>query len=105
MKASADDFRRLPGRCPAAGQESVQEQVSYIFMLVYDGIIMQSSGGQLMAKPFTVSTPSRLCLFGEHQDYLGLEVVAAAIDLRFIATASSRDDSLIKIAIDRKSVV
>ena len=52
-----------------------------------------------MAKPFTVSTPSRLCLFGEHQDYLGLEVVAAAIDLRFIATASSRDDSLIKIAI------
>ena len=26
----------------------------------------------------TVSTPSRICLFGEHQDYLGLEVIASA---------------------------
>ena len=25
------------------------------------------------------SVPSRICLFGEHQDYLGLEVIAAAI--------------------------
>jgi galactokinase len=24
-----------------------------------------------------VSTPGRLCLFGEHQDYLGLPVIAA----------------------------
>ena len=52
-----------------------------------------------MSKTFHVSTPSRLCLFGEHQDYLGLEVIAAAIDLRFTATVSERDDSLIQIAI------
>jgi len=52
-----------------------------------------------MSIPFTVSTPSRLCLFGEHQDYLGLEVIAAAIDLRFYATIAARDDSWIKIAI------
>ena len=32
-----------------------------------------------------ISTPSRLCLFGEHQDYLGLDVIALAIDLRFSA--------------------
>ena len=36
----------------------------------------------------TVSTPSRICLFGEHQDYLGLEVIAAAINLRFYAKIS-----------------
>ncbi len=29
-----------------------------------------------------VSTPGRICLFGEHQDYLGLPVIAAAINLR-----------------------
>ena len=29
-----------------------------------------------------VSAPGRVCLFGEHQDYLGLPVIAAAIDLR-----------------------
>ncbi len=36
-------------------------------------------------KTYHVSTPSRLCLFGEHQDYLGLEVIACAINLRFSA--------------------
>ena len=29
-----------------------------------------------------VSTPGRICLFGEHQDYLNLPVIAAAISLR-----------------------
>lgn len=29
-----------------------------------------------------VSAPGRLCLLGEHQDYFGLPVIAAAIDLR-----------------------
>jgi len=29
-----------------------------------------------------VSTPGRICLFGEHQDYLGLPVIAAAISRR-----------------------
>ncbi len=29
-----------------------------------------------------VSVPGRICLFGEHQDYLGLPVITAAIDLR-----------------------
>jgi len=30
----------------------------------------------------TVSSPGRLCLFGEHQDYLGLPVISMAISLR-----------------------
>lgn len=52
-----------------------------------------------MPETIQVSTPSRLCLFGEHQDYLGLEVVAAAINLRFRATLSRRSDRQIHIAI------
>ncbi len=35
-----------------------------------------------------ISAPGRICLFGEHQDYLGLPVIAAAIDLRVAITAS-----------------
>lgn len=44
-----------------------------------------------------VSTPSRICLFGEHQDYLGLEVIASAINLRFSTKAERRGDSLLHI--------
>ncbi len=44
-----------------------------------------------------VSAPGRICLFGEHQDFLGLPVVAAAIDLRFHIEGTPRDDSLIEI--------
>lgn len=38
----------------------------------------------------TVSAPGRLCLFGEHQDYFGLPVLAAAIDLRIRITGRRR---------------
>lgn len=34
-------------------------------------------------RQITVKTPARVCLFGDHQDYLGLPVIACAID-RFI---------------------
>ena len=34
------------------------------------------------AKAWEISAPGRICLFGEHQDYLGLPVIAAAINLR-----------------------
>ncbi|UFH53531.1 mevalonate kinase [Spirosoma sp. KNUC1025] len=35
------------------------------------------------------STPGRICLFGEHQDYLGLPVIAAAISRRIQIAAQS----------------
>ena len=35
-----------------------------------------------MNETIKVSTPGRICLFGEHQDYLGLPVIAAAISRR-----------------------
>ena len=40
----------------------------------------------------TVSAPGRICLFGEHQDYLGLAVITAAIDLRISITGKKRSD-------------
>ena len=45
----------------------------------------------------TASAPGRICLFGEHQDFLGLPVVAAAINLRISIEGSPRSDSLLKL--------
>ena len=44
-----------------------------------------------------VSTPGRICLFGEHQDYLGLPVIAMAISLRAKIIGEKR--------IDRKVII
>jgi galactokinase len=41
----------------------------------------------------TVSAPGRICLFGEHQDYLGLDVIAAAVDVRIALSGRRRSDS------------
>jgi galactokinase len=40
-----------------------------------------------------VSTPGRICLFGEHQDYLGLPVIAAAISRRIQIEGTHRSDT------------
>lgn len=45
----------------------------------------------------TISTPGRICLFGEHQDYLGLPVIAAAISRRVQIKGEYRNDSKIII--------
>jgi galactokinase len=45
----------------------------------------------------TISTPGRICLFGEHQDYLGLPVIAAAISRRVKMTGQHRNDKQIII--------
>ncbi|WP_353720342.1 galactokinase family protein [Dyadobacter sp. 676] len=42
-----------------------------------------------------ISTPGRICFFGEHQDYLGLPVIAAAISRRISVEGSYRDDNKI----------
>lgn len=44
-----------------------------------------------------ISTPGRICLFGEHQDYLGLPVIAAAISRRVNITGEHRADKQIII--------
>ena len=44
-----------------------------------------------------ISTPGRICLFGEHQDYLGLPVIAMAISLRVNIVGEKRKDRKIVI--------
>jgi galactokinase len=40
-----------------------------------------------------ISAPGRICLFGEHQDYLGLPVIAAAISRRIHIKGTQRTDN------------
>jgi galactokinase len=47
---------------------------------------------------FTVRAPGRVCLFGEHSDYLGLDVIAAAIDLSIEIVAEPRDDGMVCVS-------
>jgi len=44
-----------------------------------------------------ISTPGRICLFGEHQDYLGLPVVAMSISLRAKIVGQKRKDQQVII--------
>ena len=46
---------------------------------------------------FQVSAPGRICLFGEHSDYLGLPVMTMAIDLRMKISATPRRDKKFRI--------
>src|SRR5437867_10991801 len=45
----------------------------------------------------SVSSPGRICLFGEHQDYLHLPVIPCAISLRISVEASPRQDTMIRM--------
>ena len=44
-----------------------------------------------------VSAPGRICLFGEHQDYFGLPIIAAAINLRITISGKRRSDRSIVV--------
>ena len=48
-------------------------------------------------RDFVTSAPGRLCLFGEHQDYLGLPVIAMAINRRCQLRWTPRRDSWVKV--------
>ncbi len=45
---------------------------------------------QQTGRGIAASAPGRVCLFGEHQDYLGLSVIAMAINLRMTISATPR---------------
>jgi len=48
-------------------------------------------------KKISVSVPGRICLFGEHQDYLKLPVITAAINLRVKITGQTNDKKLMHL--------
>jgi len=50
-----------------------------------------------MKYDLVVSAPGRVCLFGEHQDYFGLAIIAGAIDLRITISGRRRTDRLIHL--------
>lgn len=43
------------------------------------------------------SAPGRICLFGEHQDYMGFPIIAAAIDLRISIQGTIDEGALIEL--------
>jgi len=49
-------------------------------------------------KSTTITAPGRVFLFGEHSDYLGLEVISAALNLKIKVRVKPRDDDNIKIS-------
>lgn len=52
---------------------------------------------QMHPATLTISTPGRICLFGEHQDYLGLPVIAAAISRRMTIRGTLRNDDRMEL--------
>lgn len=48
-------------------------------------------------KRMSVSVPGRICLFGEHQDYLKLPVITAAINLRVAISGKPQNENKIQI--------
>ena len=51
----------------------------------------------ILLRMINISTPSRICLFGEHQDYLGLPVATTSISLRSIISGKKREDKQVII--------
>ncbi len=49
------------------------------------------------ANEIKVSAPGRICLFGEHQDYFGLPIIAAAINLRITISGTKKRDPIIDV--------
>ena len=54
------------------------------------------------AQRITASAPGRLCLFGEHQDFLGLPVIALAVTRDITFSGVRRDDAIFDIHLPGK---
>lgn len=51
----------------------------------------------MLPKKVIVEAPGRLCLFGEHQDFLGLAVIAVPVDLTIKVVGVPNDEGLFRI--------
>jgi galactokinase len=52
----------------------------------------------MTSQSFRVKAPGRVCLFGEHSDYLGLDVIAASINLAIEIECTPREDDVLVIS-------
>ena len=50
-----------------------------------------------MGNPISIKVPGRICLFGDHQDYLGLPVISATIDKYIYINAQPIDKKFLEI--------
>ncbi len=50
-----------------------------------------------MIKKRVIKSPGRMCILGEHQDYFGLPVIAAAIDRYISVSIEEREDGVCSI--------
>ena len=50
-----------------------------------------------MARALSVKAPGRICFFGDHQDYLGLPVIAATIDRYIYIEATPKEEKALSI--------
>ena len=50
-----------------------------------------------MARALSVKAPGRICFFGDHQDYLGLPVIAATIDRYIYMEATPKEEKNLSI--------
>ena len=48
-------------------------------------------------QPFRVNAPGRICLFGEHSDYLGLGVIPVSINLNITIEAAPIDEEVVRV--------
>ena len=48
-------------------------------------------------RTINIQAPGRVCLFGDHQDYLGLPVIACAIDRYFLLRATANEEKTLRI--------
>jgi len=48
-------------------------------------------------KTINIQAPARICLFGDHQDYLGLPIIACAIDRYIYLSAHPNEDAILRI--------
>jgi len=64
-----------------------------------DGEIFQIRIMNSVTQHLRVSTPGRVCLFGEHQDYLNLPVIPCAISRRISIAGQRRDDQRVHLAL------
>ncbi len=70
------------------------EEISFVLFSENDYKIYHEILASLQCE---VSSPGRIVLFGEHQDYLGLPVIPAAISLRIYIRGDIREDNKIQI--------
>ncbi len=52
-----------------------------------------------MSTKISLATPARICLFGDHQDYLGLPVIACAINKHITLTATENNSNQLIISL------